>query len=164
MKTELHPAKERGHVQQGWLDTWHSFSFGSYQNPKRQGFGALLVLNDDTIAPGKGFGSHPHEEMEIITIPIKGSLEHKDSTGKGAVLKPGDVQVMSAGTGLLHSEFNASKTEPLHLFQIWIQPSDMAVKPRHAEKHFAFPEGKLVTVAGQKEGLFINQDASVKLG
>ena len=121
-KTFLHKAHTRGSADLGWLQTYHSFSFADYYNPERMGFGALRVLNDDTIAPGMGFGTHPHANMEIITIPLEGSLAHKDSMGNGAVIKSGDIQVMSAGTGVSHSEYNPSTHQKTSLLQIWILP------------------------------------------
>ena len=122
MKTVLHPAQSRGNANHGWLNSYHSFSFANYYNPQRMNFGALRVLNDDTVAPGQGFGTHPHENMEIISIPLEGDLEHKDSMGSKAIIKEGDVQVMSAGTGVYHSEYNASKQEPVKFLQIWLFP------------------------------------------
>lgn len=127
------PDNKRGHVSSGWLKSAHSFSFGRYVNPERRGFGTLLVVNEDWIAPGAGFSEHPHQNMEIITIPLEGSLEHQDSMGNKGVVMPGEIQAMSAGTGVLHSEWNASKTEPLHLLQIWIKPDRMNVPPRYGQ-------------------------------
>lgn len=124
-------ASDRGHADHGWLLTWHSFSFGNYYHPNRISFGKLRVLNDDTIAPGKGFGMHPHANMEIITIPLSGALEHKDSMGNSGVIKTGEVQIMSAGSGIYHSEFNHSKEEELSLLQIWIIPDKQDIEPRY---------------------------------
>src|SRR5438445_13176411 len=118
----IHPAKERGRTQWDWLDSWHSFSFGEYHDPNNMGFRALRVINEDFVAPGAGFPRHPHRDMEIITYVLEGALQHRDSLGNGSIIKPGDGQRMSAGKGILHSEQNASKTEPVHLLQIWILP------------------------------------------
>ena len=122
MNTLLHQAKDRGHADHGWLNAHHSFSFAQWYDPSRLQFGMLRVLNDDIVAAGEGFGMHPHNDMEIITIIHSGALEHKDNMGNGSVIKPGDVQVMSAGTGVYHSEFNPSSDEPTSLFQLWIFP------------------------------------------
>jgi len=122
-QTILHKADTRGYANHGWLQSYHSFSFADYYNPKRMGFGALRVINDDTIAPGMGFGTHPHANMEIITIPLKGDLEHRDSMGNGTIIKSGDIQVMSAGTGIQHSEYNPNRDEQTRLLQIWALPN-----------------------------------------
>src|SRR5690349_2076699 len=127
--TIIHKATERGHANHGWLDAHHTFSFAGYYNPKAMHFGVLRVLNDDVIAGGGGFGTHPHDNMEIITIPLKGALAHKDSMGNAEVIRAGDVQVMSAGTGVRHSEFNASESEPVNLLQIWLFPNKRNVAP-----------------------------------
>lgn len=131
MKTKLYPADSRGHADHGWLKTNHTFSFANYYNPERIHFGALRVLNDDWIAAGEGFGRHPHDNMEIITIPFTGAVLHQDSMGNKGVIKPGELQVMSAGSGIFHSEFNDSKVDPLTLFQIWIIPNKKNVTPRY---------------------------------
>jgi redox-sensitive bicupin YhaK (pirin superfamily) len=131
MNCIFHSADTRGHANHGWLNAKHSFSFASWYNPDRMHFGALRVLNDDLVAAGMGFGMHPHDNMEIITIPLSGSIAHKDSMGNSATIQSGEVQVMSAGTGVLHSEFNPSSSEPLSLFQIWIFPEKQAVEPRY---------------------------------
>lgn len=131
MKTKLYPADSRGHADHGWLKTNHTFSFANYYNPERIHFGALRVLNDDWIAAGEGFGRHPHDNMEIITIPFTGAVLHQDSMGNKGVIKPGELQVMSAGTGIFHSEYNDSKIDPLTLFQIWIIPNKKNVTPRY---------------------------------
>jgi redox-sensitive bicupin YhaK (pirin superfamily) len=131
MKSILHKAETRGHANHGWLDTWHTFSFANYYNPERIHFGTLRVLNDDTIDGGMGFGMHPHDNMEIITIPLEGDLEHKDSMGNTSVIKHGEVQVMSAGTGIYHSEFNAIRDKPVSLLQIWVFPNKQNVTPRY---------------------------------
>jgi len=141
MKTIYHPADSRGFADHGWLKAKHSFSFANYHNPDRMHFGKLRVLNDDIVAPGKGFGTHPHNNMEIITIPLRGQLEHKDSMGNGSVITPGEVQVMSAGSGIMHSEFNPSNSEEVNLFQIWIFPDTQDVDPRYDQRKFDPGEG-----------------------
>lgn len=167
MKITIQKANQRGMRDHGWLQARFSFSFADYWNPNRMGFGELLVLNDDTIAPGKGFGAHPHDNMEIITIPTQGELAHEDSTGSKEVIKPGQIQVMSAGSGVVHSEFNHSKTEPARLFQIWIETAHLNVEPRHETKTLNLKKNQLnKIVSGNKEEdtLFIFQDASIFLG
>ncbi len=140
MKTILHKAATRGNANHGWLESWHTFSFGSYHQNDRMHFGALRVLNDDTVAPAMGFGSHPHDNMEIVSIPLAGDLEHKDNTGTKAVIKKGDVQIMSAGTGIVHSEKNASNTEGVKFLQIWIFPNKKNIAPRYDQKSFTDEE------------------------
>lgn len=130
MKTKLYTSDSRGYADHGWLKTNHTFSFANYYNPERIHFGALRVLNDDWVAAGEGFGKHPHDNMEIITIPFSGEILHQDSMGNKGVIKPGEIQVMSAGTGIFHSEYNHSKDQPLTLFQIWIIPNKKNVTPR----------------------------------
>ncbi|OGI16125.1 MAG: hypothetical protein A2878_03145 [Candidatus Moranbacteria bacterium RIFCSPHIGHO2_01_FULL_54_31] len=171
MQTVFHPAQSRGYAKHGWLESHHSFSFASYFDPERMGFGALRVINDDNIAAGQGFGRHPHNDMEIITIPLTGALAHQDSMGNAEVIKTGEVQVMSAGTGVEHAEFNASKTENVTLLQIWILTRQNGMAPRYAQKLFnrSFFENRLSVVVGpegsEKEGaLFIHQDAWLSLG
>ena len=170
MKKVLHPASERGHNDIGWLKANFSFSFGPYYNPEKVHFGALRVLNDDIIAGGTGFGMHPHDNMEIITIPISGALEHQDSTGGKGVITAGEVQVMSAGTGLMHSEYNHSKTEAANTLQIWLFPKEMNIEPRYDQKSFtdSLKPNQLTTVgfAAIKDGdaLWINQDATFSMG
>ena len=136
MKTIFHPASERGHVNFGWLDSHHSFSFGHWYDPEKTHFGALRVLNDDVVKGGAGFGMHPHDNMEIVSIPLSGSIAHKDSTGTDGIIKTGDVQIMSAGSGISHSEFNASKTDPVNFLQLWVFPAKEDIKPRYDQKTF----------------------------
>lgn len=136
MKTIVHKADTRGHADHGWLHANHSFSFANYHDESRIHFGMLRVLNDDTVAAGMGFGMHPHDNMEIVTIPLSGALEHKDSMGSHGIIKAGDVQIMSAGTGVFHSEFNASKSEEVKLFQVWVFPNKKNVQPRYDQKTF----------------------------
>jgi redox-sensitive bicupin YhaK (pirin superfamily) len=169
MKSILHKADTRGGAEHGWLSTKHSFSFADYYNPERMGFGALRVLNDDVIAGGTGFGMHPHNNMEIITIPIEGELEHKDSMGNIGVLKAGDVQVMSAGTGIVHSEYNKSKDKELKLFQIWITPDKTNHIPRYEDKSLDSRDfhNTLQNVVSPENGggvLWIHQNAWLSLG
>jgi redox-sensitive bicupin YhaK (pirin superfamily) len=168
MKTILHKSETRGHANHGWLDAHHSFSFGQWYNPERVHFGKLRVLNDDIVKAGFGFGKHPHDNMEIITIPLSGALEHKDSTGGHGVIAKNDVQVMSAGSGIEHSEFNHSKTEDVNLFQLWIFTSKENVSPRYDQQTFSATDrqNKFQTVVSPfgNEGLWIYQDAWVSLG
>lgn len=166
MKIELHPSAERGHVNHGWLDTYHNFSFAGYFNPVREQFGCLRVLNDDTITGGSGFGEHGHKNMEIISIPLSGALEHKDSMGHSEVLAPGDVQVMSAGTGIRHSEFNHSATEVCNFLQIWIYTRQKDLQPRYDQRSFGHESWnnqlRLLVAPDNKnsaEALYIHQDA-----
>ncbi|HUX84114.1 MAG TPA: pirin family protein [Chitinophagaceae bacterium] len=137
MEKILHQASTRGHANHGWLDSYHTFSFADYYDPRRVHFGALRVLNDDTVAGGKGFGTHPHDNMEIITIPLSGALEHRDNMGTHGVIRSGDIQVMTAGTGITHSEFNASPTDPVNFLQIWIMPEKRNIPPRYDQRSFA---------------------------
>lgn len=169
MKTVVHKANERGHANHGWLDAWHSFSFASYYDPAKVHFGALRVLNDDTIAGGMGFGTHPHDNMEIITIPLSGQLEHKDSMGNTGTISKGEVQVMSAGSGIKHSEYNHNANEPVSLFQIWVFPNQKNVTPRYDQKAFDFEGLKnsfltFVSPMGNDEGLNIHQNAWFSIG
>jgi len=164
----LRKADERGHAHFDWLNTWYTFSFADYHDSDHMGFRALRVINDDTIAGGGGFGTHPHRDMEIITYVLSGALEHKDSMGNGRVIRPGEVQYMAAGTGVTHSEFNPSPTEPVHLLQIWILPERKAVKPAYAERSFARAASGKLHLAASKSGrdgsIPINQDTDVLLG
>jgi quercetin 2,3-dioxygenase len=141
MKSILHKASERGHNQFSWLNSYHSFSFGHYFDENKVHFGALRVLNDDTVAPSGGFGTHPHDNMEIVSIPLSGALEHKDSIGTVGVIQSGDVQIMSAGTGIMHSEYNHSSTEEVKFLQIWIFPRERQIQPRYDQKTFD-PNGR----------------------
>lgn len=169
MKLTVHRSGCRGHANHGWLKTWHTFSFASYYNPDRMHFGALRVLNDDIIAAGMGFGTHPHDNMEIITIVLGGELEHRDSMGNGSVILPGEVQVMSAGTGIYHSEFNHSEETETSLLQIWVFPDKKNVEPRYGQASFSLEEmnGKWRTVVspdGADNSLWIHQQTWFSLG
>lgn len=162
----VRPSSERGHGRHGWLDTYHTFSFNDYYDPAHMGFRALRVINEDWVAAGQGFGMHGHRDMEILTYVLEGTLAHKDSLGNGAPLHPGEVQVMTAGTGIRHSEFNPSDQDPVHLYQIWITPDRPGHTPRYDQR--PFPEqdrrGRLCAVAspdGRDGSLMIHQDATV---
>lgn len=164
--TEIRPSQERGRSRTDWLDARHSFSFAHYFDPRWRGFGPLLVLNEDRIAPASGFGAHPHADMEIVTLPLAGALEHSDSTGRSGVLRPGLVQRMSAGTGIVHSESNPSPDEPLHLLQIWIAPERRGLEPEYEEVELARSDAAWVPVANRDGGphcLRIQQDAALHL-
>lgn len=161
-------AAERGHADHGWLKTWHTFSFGSYYDPAHIEFSALRVMNEDYVAPGQGFGTHPHRDMEIVTYVLEGALEHRDSMGNGEILRPGEFQRMSAGTGITHSEFNPSPDEPVHLYQIWLHPERKGITPSYEQKGFAEEERlnrfRLVASRNGDEGsLLIHQDARIYL-
>ena len=161
-------ASERGHANHGWLDTYQTFSFSSYRDPKHVHFRALRVMNEDVVAPGQGFGTHPHDNMEIVTYVLAGALEHRDSMGNGEVLRPGEFQRMSAGTGITHSEFNPSPTEPVHLYQIWLFPDREGIEPSYEQKRFEEVERnnrlRLVASPDAAEGsLLIHQDAKIFL-
>jgi redox-sensitive bicupin YhaK (pirin superfamily) len=166
---DIRKAGDRGFADHGWLRSFHSFSFADYYDPEHVGFGPLRVINEDRVASGRGFGRHGHRDMEIISYVLEGALEHKDSIGTGSVIRPGDVQRMSAGTGVMHSEFNASSTEPVHFLQIWIEPAARGISPGYEEKHFEAREkrGRLSLIAspdGQDGSLTIHQDARVYAG
>ena len=169
MKTIFHPANQRGHANHGWLNAYHSFSFASWHDPSKVHFGLLRVLNDDTIAPGMGFGTHPHDNMEIVTIPLSGVLEHKDSMGNIGQIKPGEIQAMSAGSGVTHSEYNGSKTEETKLFQIWVFPKVGNITPRYDQRTFNVADRKnkfqtIVSPEKSEKVMWINQDAFFSLG
>ncbi len=162
----LRKANERGHADHGWLDSYFSFSFAEYHDPQHMGFSSLRVINEDVVQPGKGFGTHGHRDMEIITYILAGALEHKDSMGNGSVIRPGDVQRMSAGRGVQHSEFNPSQSELVHLLQIWIVPDVRGIEPEYEETHFdaASKRGRLRLIAasdGRDGAVTIHQDAAV---
>ena len=165
---QLRRAKDRGHADHGWLDTWHTFSFADYQDPRHMRFRTLRVMNEDRVRGGGGFGSHPHRDMEIVTCVLSGALEHKDSMGHGAVLRPGEMQRITAGRGMLHSEFNPSPTEPVHLYQLWIVPRERGLTPGYEQKAFDPQErrNRLQLVAspeGEAGSLTIQQDARLYL-
>ncbi|MEO0013215.1 MAG: hypothetical protein RLZZ535_1604 [Cyanobacteriota bacterium] len=165
----IRPQDQRGIAKFNWLDSRHSFSFGNYYDPQHMGFASLRVINEDKIIPAEGFGTHGHQDMEIITCVLSGELEHRDSMGNGSVIRPGDVQRMSAGTGVRHSEFNASATEPVHLLQIWILPEERGLEPSYEEKNFSseLKQGQL-TLLGSRDGtnnsVTIHQDVNLYLG
>lgn len=160
----LRPAEQRGHANHGWLDSYHSFSFASYHDPEQMGFSSLRVINEDRVAPGTGFGTHSHQDMEIITYVLEGALQHKDSMGNSSIIRPGEVQRMSAGTGVAHSEQNPSRTEPVHLLQIWILPDKTGIEPGYEQKTFS-PAEKQATLRlvaspdGRKGSVTVHQDA-----
>ena len=165
----LRPAHERGHAQHGWLDSHHTFSFSSYYDPAHMGFRALRVINEDRVLPTQGFGTHPHRDMEIISYVLAGGLQHRDSLGTGSVIRPGDVQRMSAGTGVTHSEFNASKTDPVHFLQIWLQPARLGIAPSYEQKNFPSEDkrGRLRIVAspdGRDGSVTVHTDALLFAG
>ncbi|WP_296250710.1 pirin family protein [Pseudomonas sp. UBA4194] len=165
----LRNASERGLADHGWLKSFHTFSFGHYRNPREQGFSDLLVINDDRVAAGKGFGQHPHRDMEIFSYVLEGALEHKDTLGTGSVIRPGDVQLMSAGHGVAHSEYNHSPSTPVHFLQIWIVPDRVGAEPRYQQEHFS-PEQKrgrlqlIISPDGADGSLNVRQDARVYAG
>lgn len=165
---KLRNAGDRGHANHGWLDTYHSFSFGEYYDPNHMGFHSLRVINEDRVEPGQGFGTHGHKDMEIISYVLQGELEHKDSMGNGSTLKAGDLQLMSAGSGITHSEYNPSKTSPVHFYQIWISPEKQGLTPGYQERSFVPKKENngLALIAsedGRNNSLSINQNASVFL-
>jgi redox-sensitive bicupin YhaK (pirin superfamily) len=163
----IRKSNERGHASHGWLDSYHTFSFADYHDPQWLGYRSLRVINDDLILPGMGFGTHPHRDMEIISYVLSGALQHKDSLGNGSIIRAGEFQYMAAGSGVQHSEFNPSKTEPTRLLQIWIKPDAQNVKPRYAEKNFAAAAtGRFHLVAsksGRDNSIAIHQDADLWL-
>ena len=169
MNSVLHKANTRGNANHGWLKANHSFSFANYYNPERMHFGVLRVLNDDTIAPGRGFGTHPHDNMEIITIPLEGDLKHEDNMGNGTVIKNGDIQVMSAGTGITHSEFNANKNSEVKLLQIWLFPNKKNVEPRYDQIEIKSISktnefNQILSPFKDDQGVWIHQNAWFQLG
>ena len=158
----LRPAEERGHTRLSWLDSRHSFSFDRYYDPRHMGFRVLRVINEDRVDPGQGFGTHPHRDMEILTFVLEGVLEHKDSLGSGSVIRPGDVQRMTAGTGISHSEFNPSRTEPVHFLQVWILPEQPGLEPSYEQRSFPAAGLRLVGSRDGREGsVRIHQDVLV---
>lgn len=169
MKSVLHKANTRGHANHGWLDSHHTFSFANYHNPERMNFGVLRVLNDDVVAGGKGFGKHPHDNMEIISIPLKGDLQHEDSMGNTTVIKQGDVQVMSAGTGVAHSEYNKNKDQDVRFLQIWMFPNKKNVTPRYDQITLDTSKSKnnlqqILSPDSNDEGVWVHQNAWFHLG
>jgi len=164
----LHKADTRGIANHGWLNSHHTFSFASYFNPERMGFGTLRVINDDVVAPSMGFGTHPHQNMEIISLPLRGALKHKDTMGNSHVIKKGEVQAMSAGTGVSHSEYNNSKTEDVNFLQIWVMPKKLNIAPNYSQKEFSAEQRKnkfqlVVSPDGRENTVSINQDAFFSL-
>ncbi|MEM9450147.1 MAG: pirin family protein [Cyanobacteria bacterium P01_E01_bin.6] len=165
----IHERSNRGHTKMGWLESHHTFSFGNFYDPTRMGFRSLRVINDDRVVPGGGFATHSHRDMEIITYVLEGALEHKDSLGNGAIIRPGDAQIMSAGTGITHSEFNASSTEPVHFLQIWIIPKQQDLSPRYEQQHFPSETRRgtlqlIVDPQGRDRAVTIHQDAQIYTG
>jgi hypothetical protein len=169
MKTIIHRANSRGHADHGWLDTYHSFSFANYHHPERIHFGALRVLNDDRVAPGRGFGTHPHDNMEIVSIPLEGDLEHKDSMGNVTTIREGELQVMSAGTGIFHSEYNKNRDKEVKFLQIWVFPKVKNVEPRYDQISLRDLETKnewyqVLSPNEKDQGVWIHQDAWFHMG
>jgi quercetin 2,3-dioxygenase len=169
MKTVLHPAATRGHANHGWLDSHHTFSFARYYNPERMNFGVLRVLNDDVVSGGMGFGTHPHDNMEIISIPLEGDLEHKDSMGNTTTIKQGDVQVMSAGTGIYHSEYNKNKDKEVRFLQIWMFPNQRGVAPRYDQITLKTADLKnklfqILSPSKEDNGVWVHQNAWFHMG
>jgi redox-sensitive bicupin YhaK (pirin superfamily) len=166
---ELRKAEERGVAEHGWLSSRHTFSFAGYDDPAQRGFSDLLVINDDRVAPGEGFGTHPHRDMEIFSYVLEGALEHRDTLGHGAVIRPGDVQMLSAGRGIAHSEFNASGEEEVHFLQVWIKPRFTGIQPKYQQVHFGVEEKRgrlrlILSPDGREGSLKLNQDARVYAG
>jgi redox-sensitive bicupin YhaK (pirin superfamily) len=166
---DIRHANQRGRAEHGWLSSRHTFSFASYHDPKQNGFSDLLVINDDRVAPAQGFGKHPHRDMEIFSYVLEGALEHKDTMGTGSVIVPGDVQLMSAGTGVAHSEYNHSKSDPVHFLQVWIAPAQKGVAPRYQQSHFGAGQKRgvlrlVLSPDGANESLVLQQDARVYAG
>ncbi|MGD9853703.1 MAG: pirin family protein [Planctomycetaceae bacterium] len=164
----IRKAEERGHFNHGWLDTYHTFSFADYQDPQHVRFRSLRVMNEDRVAPGRGFGTHPYHDMEIVTYVLSGALEHKDSLGNGEVLRPGEFQRMSAGTGITHSEFNPSDTEPVHLYQVWLLPEQKGIEPSYEQRRFPVDarHNRLKLVASRdaaEDSLLIHREARISL-
>jgi redox-sensitive bicupin YhaK (pirin superfamily) len=162
----IRKAGDRGHANHGWLDSYHTFSFGNYYDPRHMGISNLRVINDDTVEPGGGFATHGHNDMEIISYVLEGALEHKDSMGNGSVIRPGDVQRMSAGTGVSHSEYNHSMSEPVHFLQIWLQPNAMDIDPSYDQRHFPVEERRgrwvvMVSPDGRNGSIVTHQDALI---
>ena len=163
----VRPRDKRGIANFGWLDSRHTFSFGHYYDPQHMGFASLRVINEDKVIPAQGFGTHGHQDMEIVSYVLSGELEHRDSMGNGSVIRPGDVQRMSAGTGVRHSEFNASDTNPVHFLQIWIMPEQKGLQPSYEEKNFSQTKGNLTLVGsrdGRENSVTIHQDVNLYLG
>ncbi len=165
---QIRKTQDRGHANLGWLDTYHTFSFSTYQDPQHMRFRSLRVMNEDVVAPGHGFGTHPHNDMEIVTYVLEGALEHRDSMGNGEVLRPGEFQRMTAGTGITHSEFNPSESEPVHLYQIWLLPERQGIEPSYEQKRFPDDDRRnrlrLVASRDAEQGsLLIHQDARIYL-
>jgi redox-sensitive bicupin YhaK (pirin superfamily) len=165
----VRPAAERGHANHGWLDSHHTFSFADYHDPRHMGFRNLRVINDDRVAPGQGFGTHPHSDMEIVSYVLEGALQHRDSMGTGSTIVPGDVQRMSAGSGVRHSEFNASKSDPVHFLQIWLLPGQKGIAPGYEQKAFPAAEkrGRFRVVAspdGREGSVTVHTDALLYAG
>lgn len=165
----LRNASDRGLANHGWLKSFHTFSFGHYRNPQEQGFSDLLVINDDRVIAGKGFGQHPHRDMEIFSYVLEGALEHKDTLGTGSVIRPGDVQLMSAGHGVAHSEYNHSQVDPVHFLQIWIVPDATGAEPRYQQEHFSAEQKRgrlqlIISPEGDEGSLRVRQDAKVYAG
>ena len=165
---KVRKAEERGHADHGWLNSYHTFSFAGYYDPANTGFRSLRVINEDFVLPGQGFGTHPHRDMEILTYVLEGALEHRDSMGNGGVIRPGEVQRMSAGSGITHSEFNASEKEPVHFVQVWILPEQRGITPSYEQRNFDLAtNGKLQLIASpdaDENSMAIHQDAKVYAG